>query len=286
MRVRFFLYIFVIISNMIMVPVSTIIALAVAAVLGFAVPIALARYVVKKQNVAKKTVLIGAAVFVVFALGLESIAHSVILKGPQGASIMSTVWNYALYGGFIAALFEESGRFIAMKWLLRDQPSDLKSALGYGIGHGGVEMLLLFGITMISNLAISFFINSGHAETLFGNVPAESQAQIQAQFAALQESNFVGGVALGLWERFSALILQVCLSLLMWTAVRRGGRWMWLALLPFLFHFLVDALAVVLSRSTSMVMVEVIIFAMVLAIAAITWLLTRPQRAGEADLPV
>ena len=269
-----------------MVPVSTIIALAVAAVLGFAVPIALARYVVKKQNVAKKTVLIGAAVFVLFALGLESIAHSVILKGPHGASIMSTVWNYALYGGFMAALFEESGRFIAMKWLLRDQPSDLKSALGYGIGHGGVEMLLLFGITMISNLAISFFINSGHAETLFGNVPAESQAQIQAQFAALQESNFVGGVALGLWERFSALILQVSLSLLMWTAVRRGGRWMWLALLPFLFHFLVDALAVVLSRSTSMVMTEVIIFAMVLAIAAITWLLTRPQRAGETGLPV
>ena len=267
-----------------MVPVSTIIALAVAAVLGFAVPIVLARYVVKKQNVAKKTVLIGAAVFVLFALGLESIAHSVILKGPQGASIMSTVWNYALYGGFMAALFEESGRFIAMKWLLRDQPSDLKSAVGYGIGHGGVEMLLLFGITMISNLAISFFINSGHAETLFGNVPAESQAQIQAQFDTLRSLN-CGMVALGLWERFSALILQVCLSLLMWTAVRRGGRWLWLALLPFLFHFLVDALAVVLSRSTSMVMVEVIIFAMVLAIAAITWLLTRPQRAGEAGLP-
>ena len=259
--------------------------MAVAALAGIGLPVALAWYMVRRHNVPLKTIIIGAVVFVVFALGLESVAHNIILKGPMGATIMGKVWNYALYGGFMAALFEETGRFVAMKWLLRDQPSGLRPALGYGIGHGGVEMMLLFGISMISNFVLSQMLNSGQAETLLSSTPAEAQAQVQAQFAALQALN-VGSVALGLWERISALILQICLSLLMWTAVRRGGRWLWLALVPFLFHFLVDTLAVVLSRSTEMFEVEAYIFAMVLAIAAITWLLTRPQRAGGAGLPV
>ncbi|MBR4660936.1 MAG: YhfC family intramembrane metalloprotease [Bacteroidales bacterium] len=260
-----------------MISISSLVAMAVATLVAIGLPVALAWYMVRRHKVPLKTIIIGAVVFVVFALGLESVAHHIILKGPMGESIMSRVWSYALYGGFMAALFEEAGRFITMKWLLRAQPSGLRPALGYGIGHGGVEMMLIFGISMISNLVLSLMLNSGQAETLLASTPAEAQEQVQAQFDTLRSLN-CGMVALGLWERFSALFLQICLSLLMWTAVRRGGRWLWLALVPFLIHFLVDTLAVVLSRSTGMFEVEVYIFAMVLAIAAITWLLVRPRQ--------
>ena len=249
--------------------------MGVGALVGIAVPVGLACRVVRKHKVRWKTVLVGAGVFIVFAFILESLVHQVVLKGPNGSAIMGNVWYYALYGGCMAALFEETGRFAAMKWLLRDQPAGSGTALGYGIGHGGAEMLLLYGVTMISNLVLAVMINSGQADTLLSSAPAEAQAQVQAQFAAL-ETIGAGSVALGLWERFSALILQLGFSLIVWTAVRRGGKWMWLLLLAFLLHFLVDAVTVVLARSASMLVVESIVFAMAIAVGAMGWKLAKP----------
>lgn len=259
-----------------MVPLSSLICMAVGAVLGFAVPVLLVLWLVKKHNVSWKTVLAGIGVFVVFALVLESMVHQIVLKGPSGSAIMGNIWYYALYGGCMAALFEESGRFIAMKWLLRDEPSGAISGIGYGIGHGGAEMLLLFGITMISNLVLSSMINGGQADILLASAPAEAQAQVQAQLAALQDTS-AGSIMLGLWERFSALILQVALSMIVWTAVRRGGKWMWLLLAAFLLHFLVDAVTVVLAKSVSMLAVETVVFAMAVAVGAIGWKLCKLQ---------
>lgn len=252
--------------------------MAVGALVGIAVPVVLAIWLVKKHKASWKTILVGAGVFVLFALVLESIVHQVVLKGPSGSAILGNIWYYALYGGCMAALFEESGRFIAMKWLLKDQPSGAVSAVGYGVGHGGAEMLLIFGVTMISNLVLSAMINANLADTLITSAPEEAQVQVQAQFAA-QESMSAGSVLLGIWERISALILQLGLSVIVWTAVRRGGKWMWLLLVAFLLHFLVDAVTVVLAKSVSMIVVEVVICAMAVAVGAIGWMLAKSLKA-------
>ena len=81
-----------------MVPVSSIIAMGVCGLLGFAVPVALAWWLVKKHNAHLRTILIGAAIFIVFALVLESLLHQLVLKGPHGQAIMGNTWYYALYG--------------------------------------------------------------------------------------------------------------------------------------------------------------------------------------------
>ena len=44
---------------------------------------------------------------------------------------------YAVYGGLMAALFEETGRYSAMRFLVK--PMDFPNAFMYGAGHGGVE---------------------------------------------------------------------------------------------------------------------------------------------------
>ena len=251
------------------------ISMAFGAIVGVAAPILLAWWLVRKYNVRWKTILVGAGVFIVFALVLESLVHQVVLKGPSGSAILGNIWYYALYGGCMAALFEETGRFIAMKWMLGDQPSGAMGGIGYGVGHGGAEMLLLFGVTMISNLVLSAMINSGQADTLLASAPAQAQEQVQAQFASL-EAMGAGTILLGLWERISALILQISLSLIVWTAVRRGGKWMWLLLAAFLIHFLVDAATVVLAKSVSTLAVEAIIFAMAIAVGVIAWAIAKP----------
>ena len=257
-----------------MVPVSAMISMAAGALMGIAAPVLLGWWLVKKYQVKTTPILVGAGVFILFALVLESLVHQVVLNGPSGASITGNIWYYALYGGCMAALFEETGRFLAMKFVLKKEPGTALTGVGYGLGHGGAEMILLFGVTMISNLVVSALINSGQADTLMAAAPEHNYAQIQAQFAQL-EAFGASSVLLGLWERCSALLLQVSLSVMVWTAVRRGGKWLWLFPVAFFLHFLVDAVTVVLGKSAGMVAVEAIVFAMAIAVGAIAYKLAR-----------
>ena len=248
--------------------------MALGALFGIAAPVLLAIWLVKKYKVRPTTILIGAGVFIVFALVLEPILHQVVLKGPHGQAILANTWYYALYGGLAAGLFEETGRFLAMKFLLKKEPSTALPAIAYGAGHGGVEMLLLYGVTMVSSIALAVMINTGQADTILAAAPAEAQAQVQAQFSQLQDAD-AGSYLYGIWERISALILQLALSVIVWTAVRKGGKWLWLFPAAILLHFLVDALAVVLSKSVGLAAVEAVIFAMAIAIGAIGYMLAR-----------
>jgi len=257
-----------------MVPAGTLVMMALCALVGIAAPVALAWWLVRKHHARLSTILVGAGVFFVFALLLEPILHQVVLKGPFGGIISGNTWYYALYGGLAAGLFEETGRFLGMKFLLKKEPTGALPAVSYGAGHGGMEMLMIFGITMISNLVLSLMINAGQADTLLATAPAEAKAQVEAQFAQLQDLN-AGQLLLGFWERISALILQLGLSVIVWTAVRKGGKWLWLFLAAILLHALVDACAVVLSKSVSASVVEIIIFSMAVAVGAAGYTLAR-----------
>ena len=260
-----------------MVATSTIIALGLCAVIGIVVPFLLAFWLVKKYRVNPVTILVGAGVFILFALVLESLLHVVVLKGPAGPSIMGNTWLYALYGGLAAGVFEETGRFVAMKWLLRKRASKALTGIAYGFGHGGIEMLMIFGVTMVSNLVIAIMMNTGHSDVLLATVPPESQALALGQFEGIKAIT-VGSLLIGFWERISALVLQVGLSLLVWKAVRGGGRWVLLFPLAILIHALVDALAVILSTSAGMVPLELIVTALAVATAAAAWMIWRPRR--------
>jgi uncharacterized membrane protein YhfC len=257
-----------------MVPVTSLILMALNALLGFVVPVCLAVWLVRKHHARISTILIGAGTFIVFALVLESILHQLVLKGPHGASILGNTLRYALYGGLAAGVFEETGRFLSMKFLMKKEPAKPLSGIAYGVGHGGVEMLIIFGITMINNLVISALINSGQADVLFAKVPEEAAAQLQTQLDQLQTLG-AGTLLVGLWERISALILHLGLSLLVWVAVRKGGKWLWLFPAAIALHALVDAGAVLLQKSAGMVMLELIVTAEALAVAAIGYLVAK-----------
>ena len=79
-----------------MVPASSLILMAVNALLGFAIPVCLAVWLVRKHHARISTILIGAGTFIVFALVRESILHQLVLKGPHGASILGNTLRYAL----------------------------------------------------------------------------------------------------------------------------------------------------------------------------------------------
>lgn len=242
--------------------------MAANAFLGIAVPVCLAVYLVRKHRARLSSILIGAGTFILFALVLESILHQLVLKGPHGSVILGNTLLYALYGGLAAGVFEETGRFLSMKFLMKKEPSKPLPGIAYGVGHGGAEMLIIFGITMINNLVISALINSGQADAIFAKVPEEAAGQLQAQLDQLQTLG-AGTLLIGLWERFSALILHLGLSMLVWVAVRKGGKWLWLFPAAIVLHAIVDAGAVLLQKSAGLVPLELIVMAEAIAVAAI-----------------
>ena len=257
--------------------------MAINALIGILAPFLLSWWIIKKYGVSVRTILIGALVFIVFALGLETILHQVVLKGPHGPAIIGNFWYYALYGGLAAGIFEETGRFLAMKLFLKKESSAAKNAVAYGLGHGGAELLVIFGITMISNLALAVMINSGQSDTIIASAPAANHAQVEAQLASIQALT-AGSLLFGLWERVSAIILQIGLSIIVWTAVRKGGKWLWLFPAAILLHAVVDAVAVILSKSAGMLATEIVVCAMAIAVGAMAWLLAKKLKQEAEPL--
>ena len=262
-----------------MVSSVSIAMMALCAVLGAAIPVALGWWLIKKYNAKLTTMLLGAAAFFIAALVLESLVHQLVLNGPHGATIKENTLYYALYGGLMAGLFEETARFLVMKFFMKKrEPDTTVPGVAYGVGHGGMEVLMVFAMAMISNIVMSLLINSGQADTLIAKTPEASQAALQAQFDQLAAAT-PGSFLIGVWERISALVLQIALSVIVWTGVRKGGKWLWLYPLAILLHAAVDGCLVPLTKSVGMVPIEIIVSCEAIAVAALAWLIARKARS-------
>lgn len=113
-------------------------------------PIVASVLICKKYKALPKIVIIGALVFICFQV-LTRIPLLNYLY-TQSWFLKFTLTNPLLQGFFLsitAGLFEELGRFIAFKFFLKSYNLTLNNGLVYGIGHGGIEALLVVAIPAI-----------------------------------------------------------------------------------------------------------------------------------------
>lgn len=268
-----------------MIPFSSILVMCLDLIMAIAIPVALCLVLKKKMGFRMNPVLLGAATFAVMVLVLETIAHKIILTGTGdfGTSIMSSVIKYALYGGIMAGLFEETGRYFTMKWLLKKEPTNSGTDIAYGIGHGGMEMMVLLASAMATNIVFSIMLNHGDAQTIIASAPEAAQAKYQAVFTQLLTTS-TGTLFIPLWERISAIILQISLSVIMWVAVRNGGKGLLLFLLAFVLHASVDAIAVIVNSKYGVINTEIVISIIALSIAVISITIKHNSKLeGEVD---
>lgn len=101
------------------VPTLSIVFMAVVAMVGIIIPVVLLLVFRKKYKANILAFFIGCAVFIVFALIIESILHRLILPSDIGLKIQGNIWLFAVYAGLMTGVFEETGRFTAFKTLLR-----------------------------------------------------------------------------------------------------------------------------------------------------------------------
>lgn len=263
------------------VPVSSIVCMAASCVVAFAIPVGLFLYFRKK----KADILpffAGCAIMLVFALLLESAVHRIVLSGPAGTVILGNMWLYALYGGMMAGIFEETGRFFAFSTFLKKYRGKDVNALMYGAGHGGFEAAALLGFSMINDIVYSVMINSGNTAALTGSVSGEALTQVQNAMQALITTpswQFLMGGA----ERIFAVVLQIALSVLVWFAVKRKDR-RYLYPLAILIHFFADALTVILSRLGMPLGAVEAVVGLIAVLAALyakrVWILNTERKEG------
>ena len=165
-----------------MVPGASIAGMVFSLVVSFALPIGLFVYAKKKLGAKAAPFFIGCSVFFVMVLMLEAAIHRIVFQ-LAGEALTGSVILYAVYGGLMAALFEETGRYIAMRFLVK--PMDFPNAFMYGAGHGGVEAMLLCGVASISNIASAVMINSGTMSAQLATLDAEKAADTAAALSAL-----------------------------------------------------------------------------------------------------
>jgi len=219
-----------------MVSAVVLAGLAAAAVLAVVWPLAVFLICRGRMTLLGRNVLIGAGVFFVFSQVLEKALHLYLLK----ANATTAGWfkvhplAFALYGCLAAGLFEEVGRYLGMRFLVRPS-GDPGTAVAYGIGHGGIEAILVGSLAMVQALYLAVLLNSGQFDAVLG--PAlgpEALAQVRATLEHLS----IAGLALGTLERLIAVLIQIGLSLLVWRAVEsRHLGWLTLAIAV---HALVD----------------------------------------------
>ena len=218
--------------------------MVISLLLSVGLPIFLCIFIYKKTKAWVPAFFIGCGIFVGFAMILEQICHAIVLT-VTGSVIRDNIWLYGIYGGLAAALFEESGRWIAMKFCLKKHLS-CENALMYGAGHGGIEAFLILGLSSMSNLLTAAMINGGLMEKTMTALELAQQEISYNQLSVLWTTPAYQ-FYLAPVERISAIALQIALSILVFSAVKTGKKLHLAA--AFGIHFAVDFLTVVCAST-------------------------------------
>lgn len=215
-------------------------AFAAAGLLCTAAPI-LTLIIIKKKNkdVPIAPFFIGCGVFLVFALVLEQLLHAVMLPLVQDSLLL-----YTVYGALAAGIFEETGRFLAYKTVMKKY-TDPRASLVYGIGHGGIEAIVLVGISMLSYFVLGIMTNTMGIDEVIKLTADGDMTSVMAviqQLGVLSRTTF-GTAMLSVFERIIAVAFHISASVIVFEAARVKGR-LWLYPGAVILHALLDVPAV------------------------------------------
>lgn len=240
---------------------TSLAAMIIVCIVAFLIPLCTFIFFKKKNPGAKKmNALVGAMVFIIFALVLERLLN-IVMFNTFGQTILSNLFAYAAYGGLAAGIFEETGRFLAMKYLMKNS-LDKQNAIMYGIGHGGIESIIIVGITYLSLIIVAIHLNNAPVEkitVLMAKNPTLFQ-QMKAMAAAPAFSLCLVGI-----ERIIAFAFQISLSYLVYKSVAEKKIRLFIAAIGL--HFFVDASAFIMSKKLSVYITELYLLSVVFVVS-------------------
>lgn len=144
-----------------MVSMSSILSICFTLFIVFVAPAIVCIILAVKKKFHFLPLLVGMAVFFIFQIATR-IPLLNMLSGQSWFTNFRILHGvlYALMLALSAGIFEEAGRYIAFKFVLKKHLS-YENGITYGIGHGWFEAMCIVGLTYINNLIFSLMINNG-----------------------------------------------------------------------------------------------------------------------------
>ena len=144
------------------------------AVVAFFAPIGTGIWIAVKHRKYTRALLFGVLTFTVFQVLLRIPLLQFVLPNMNWFLIMTAIMPMftAAFYGITASLFEELGRYLVMKLSLKNHTSFF-DGLAFGIGHGGIEAVLLVGVNALillfypSSVVSSLSMFAGGMERIF-----------------------------------------------------------------------------------------------------------------------
>ena len=190
----------------------------------------------------------GAAGFIVSARVLELGAHyfCIVADNPVSRFINGNTAAFVLYGIVMAGIFEECGRHIVLKYIMKKNHTR-ENAVLYGIGHGGIEILAVILPSMIMYLAIAVLFSSGDTESALKalNITEETATAALPSVQAAASYGYALAV-MNVIERLFAMLVHIGLTVIVYYGVRNAKK----ICLPIavILHMLVDTFPALYQR--------------------------------------
>ncbi|HZD44202.1 MAG TPA: YhfC family glutamic-type intramembrane protease [Methanomicrobiales archaeon] len=255
-------------------------------------PLLVGYWIIRRFNVPWKLFTYGIIFFIIVQVFHTPLVLSTQLPLLQFLTV--TVANqtialaiFAAILGILAGLFEEIGRYLVFTYFFPWRGIDLSKENGllFGAGWGGIESIAIGGLLILT--LVSYIVAAPLTEqqlqelnqSLGGTLTEEQVQALQNQNQALRNLT-PWDILPGLFERFSAFILQIAFTLLVLTAVVQG-RLLLLGLAIF-WHALVDFFAVFLSATVGILVTEATLAALALIGIWFIWWVWR-RGVFEAD---
>ena len=201
-----------------------------------------------KQQTKISYLIAGAIGFILSARVLELGVHYVCIlaDNPVSRFINGNTWAFVLYGTMMAGVFEECGRHIILKYILKKNRTR-ENAVLYGIGHGGIEILAVLLPTMILYLVIAILFSQGNVEEAMNQLKITEETAAAALPSVQAAAAFdYGMMAMNVVERLFAMSLHIGLTVIVYYGVISEKK----GFLPLaiLLHMLMDTFPALYQR--------------------------------------
>ena len=230
---------------------SAIPSLIITVILMVAIPVIFFIYWRKnyKQQTKISWLIAGAIGFIVSARVLELGVHMVciVTNNPISRFINGNTIAFVLYGIIMAGVFEECGRYIVLKYIMKKNRTP-ENAVLYGIGHGGIEILAVILPAMITYLAVAVLFSAGDMENALStlNITEETASAALPSIQATAVFDY-GMMAMNVIERLFAMLLHIGLTVVVYYGVVTAKK----SCLPvaIILHMLMDTFPALYQRS-------------------------------------
>ena len=201
-----------------------------------------------KQQTKISYLIAGAIGFILSARVLELGVHYVCIlaDNPVSRFINGNTWAFVLYGIMMAGVFEECGRHIVFRYILKKNRTR-ENAVLYGIGHGGIEILAVLLPTMILYLVIAILFSQGNVEEAMKQLKITEETAAAALPSVQAAAAFdYGMMAMNVVERLFAMSLLIGLTVIVYYGVISEKK----GFLPLaiLLHMLMDTFPALYQR--------------------------------------